>query len=570
MGALFKYTYFYQCCHGRKVGYTKFLPPLIKYRLLHVFVFLLSNFWCRGQQQKYASTLPADTAIDYGVNLHLMVDTIIQYNHFLLTAKNPRSGKFTIWGARNSDAYHDLFNDSYNRLHPVVNSDRDKIIYIRYRTPAPNAMQHQKLDSAWLCTSAINGTKEEILLLIPDFHKNAVYDLDWSNDEKTVLLSIGNDAYPTLTRDGDVFEYEIHTGILKNVTNEWALWNNYGHYVRDGNSFAYTHAANYTSQLPTDIFVMPSDGFRRQVTTSAIHEEAKQFCTLTFAGSNQLLYRRGDRKSNALYQSVSGKETLVIPESGFGGIQLANGLFAGYSMGNHIELYKNGAIVASFKVSEVRNFRSDDEYNPTGNLNIHLVFLGKLPMRVEWSTGATSTAINITPIKSQTIHYKITFNEDEYRDSIYVHVRNQPAKIQKECNTLRVNGYLAYQWLLDDSPIDGATSTSFTPYKPGRYSVRGMDKKGTMVVSAPYVYEDNDLDKNDVELLPDATTNTINIKSIQPVNAIVVNESGKIVLELTRAKQIGMNSLPDGSYEIKIITNECLQIKSKHIVKRSN
>ena len=173
------------------------------------------------------------------VHLNLMdstfnnvTDTMQLYNNFIFTALDTVAGKYKIWRKPSYNSnYTPIFNDQYHRSHPIPSIDRQEIIYVRYKRnnlyPSSNPITNATMDSSWICRSNINGTNEQVLLLIPNYNRDCIFSLDWSFDKSRILINKGNDAYPNLTRDGDVFEYDILTGVLTNITNNWTLmeWN---------------------------------------------------------------------------------------------------------------------------------------------------------------------------------------------------------------------------------------------------------------------------------------------------------------------------------------------------------
>ncbi len=447
------------------------------------------------------------------------------------------------------------------------------MVYVRYLPQREGAMHLATLDTAWVCKGATNGNHEDVLFPVPQFSKNAVYDLDWSPDKQRILFACGNDQFPNLTRDGDIFEYNLKSGAITNRTNNWELWSNHCAYSPDGREFAYSHYANFVSALPTDIFIQHTDGNNQQVTYQQQHPGSYPFCTLTGFTGSKVLYRRGLFYDNSLFEKGADGEQRIFNVPGFGGIALDGRLYAATGLDNSIYLFTRDATMGSIRVAGINDFAVDNDYNVGNNLNTHLNWLGRQRVKIKWSTGDTTFAISVRPGRTTTYYCTVTDNNKQYTDTIKVKVvaANRPV-ITKTCFTLTApHSSGGYQWLLDGAPIAGATDSTYTPEAGGNYSVSLKNAKGVATLSQPISVTASEADSlnalnSKIQILPDPSSSIVRIVSPTAVNVSVINEQGKIMLQKKGTTEISMGNLPDGKYSIMLYDDNCLKLKTRKII----
>ena len=483
-----------------------------KYLILLFFLFLSAKSFA----QKPYALMQSDTTIGMDESIRLCVDSARAYSNFMFAAKNPATNLWVIW--RKSLATHKytpVFTDQYNRLHVVASADHTQMIYVRYKTPDEDAMRNATLDSAWICRGSTNGTREEVIFQVPEFHKNAVYDLDWSRDKEHILLACGNDQYPNLTRDGDIFEYELKTGTITNRTHNWELWSNHCAYAPDGKTIAYSHYANFTSAIPTDIFIQQADGTNRQITNTQQYTNTFPYCTLTGFTGDKVIYRRGQYYDNSLFEKGMDGEQQLTKIQGFGGIHLDDSLYAATDLKSNIYLFTHTATLGNIHIAGINNFAVDNAYNVDNNLNTHLCWLGKQNVKVRWSTGDTTFSIVAHPATATTYYCTVTDNNRQYTDSIHINV-------------------IAH------------TATDLT------------------------AAETDSLNKvnNQIQILPDPTSSIVHILSPKPVNLSVWNEQGNTLLQKKDAHEIDMSTFTDGNYLIILTDENGIKLKIRKIVLR--
>ena len=448
-------------------------------------------------------------------------------------------------------------------MNVAVAADKTEMIYVRYRHQPEGAMYNSIMDSAWICRSDVTGKNETIIFQVAAFNKNAVYDLDWSADKERILYAYGNDQYPNLTRDGDIFEYNIITGITTNLTNNWELWSRYCRYGPDGRQYA------------TDVFLKRQDTVAEQTTNSVQYTGNEQYCTITDFTGDKILYRRGLYASNKLYRKSGMDEQLLFSISGYGGIQIARNLYAATDLANNIYLFTDRRTVGSIRVSSIRSFAKDNSYNFAMDCNMRLNWLGKQSVRVRWNTGDTTYSINVQPAHTTTYTCVVYTNEAIYRDSVRIKVGGARPVITKTCLTLSCPKQKSYQWLLNNNPVPGATDSVYTPEGSGSFAVIVTDKRGRQSTSNTVTISEAETDSvktlsEQIAITPDPSTSIIRITAPFPVNMVIVNERGKIIEKKDDVHETSMNNLPDGIYNIMLYDGHCLKLKTKRIVKKSD
>jgi gliding motility-associated-like protein len=318
----------------------------------------------------------------FGTLLSANADTLDLYNNFIFSANNNATQRWTIWKKNNTGVYAPLFNDNYHRTAVVVSQDKTEMIYVRYRhlNSAQPPMWSSILDSAWICRNNIDGTNESILLLVPNFKRDAIYDMDWSSNKTQILFTLGNDRYPNvLTRDGDVFLYNITNSTLTNHTNNWDLWEKTAKFLKDNNYIYYSQCPNPWYGLPVDIYKKPiATGSPSKITSASGYSVGDQEVSITGTmNDGSVIYRRyGNYR---LYKKKdSNAEVLLLNKPGCGGIEIGSDLFAATNFDDSIVLFKQSSVLKTFKISQISRFTGNPSYNYNNGNIIHLQWLGKL------------------------------------------------------------------------------------------------------------------------------------------------------------------------------------------------
>ena len=543
----------------------------MKYWLTALALSIYISVW--GQQP--FAILQRDTTVACGSTVFLSIDSSRLYSNFIFCAQDTVTTRWTIWKKKGGSKYEPLFSDAYNRMNVALSADRKELLYVKYRTQAPGNMYYSRMDSAWVCTADVDGKNERVVFLVPEFNKNAVYDLDWSFDKTKILYALGNDQYPSLTRDGDIFEYEIATGKHTNLTNDWQLWSKNCRYKPGTFDIAYSHFANFWEALPTDIFFQQKEYPRQQITTQLGHQKGYRYCTLTDVYQDIVLYRRGLYFDNKLYAMRRGAtEQMLYDVPGTGGVYLGNDVYAATDFYNNIHLFTARKRIGTTKVSAIRSFNKDHTYNYALDCNTRLNWLGKLPATVQWSDGATGSAISAQIQGTTTYKCTINFNGTIYTDSVTVTVKGPQPRIDLQCMTLHAVGkYAAYQWYNDDKPIAGATDTLFTPEHSGSYTVEATDKKGRKGRYS-FLLADADLEtisrlNRQVSVNTDPATNTISVSAPFVVNMILRDSAGRTIAQQKDVHSIQLEHYPDGEYDLLLFNDNCVRLRNKRVIKKT-
>ncbi len=542
--------------------------------LVPILVYLLYAIDVSGQGSY--QIMQHDTTLTPGTKLTLCIDSTKAYSNFIFSAKDPSTDRWTIWRRySNTGKYEPIFNDSYNRMNVAVAQDKKEMLYVRYKPQKDGAMYMATMDSAWVCKSDIDGYNETALFLVPQFNKNAIYDIDWSTDKKRVLYSYGNDEYPNLTRDGDIFEYIIADKAITNLTNDWQLWSKNCRYSPDGNAIAYSHFANFWNALPTDIFEQKKGQNRQEITTATNQDKYYQFCTLTDYTDQEIIFRRGLYFDNKLYTINRNNETQLPAPAGYGGIKIANDLYAATDFDNNIILFTSKKVAGKIHISGINNFAKDNTYNFALDCNTRLNWMEKQKVKVRWSNGDTAFTVNVQPSKSTTYYCKVTVNGTTYEDSIHIKIKGKIPQITKNCLTLFTSGYRTYQWLHNKTAIQGATDSAYTPQSGGSYAVMATDKKGRTMTSEEITINDKEADSTEmlnqqIKIIADPSTSRLKIEAPFILNIVIINDRGQTVIQQNNINEIDMNNLNDGVYDILFYSNNCIKLRSKRVVKKSN
>lgn len=128
-------------------------------------------------------------------------------------------------------------------------------------------------------------------------------------------------------------------------------------------------------------------------------------------------------------------------------------------------------------------------------------------------------------------------------------------------NTLSVSStsgtFAGYQWLLNGSPIAGATNATYTATVNGDYSVDLVDAGGCTVSSSPLnvvISGVETLDNLGVTIFPNPTTDVLNINGAALESVELYALDGRLVLAQQNATTLDMSNLPAGIYTIRIRT----------------
>ena len=132
-----------------------------------------------------------------------------------------------------------------------------------------------------------------------------------------------------------------------------------------------------------------------------------------------------------------------------------------------------------------------------------------------------------------------------------------------------------YQWYLNGQPISGATSQTYSATTPGIYVVRITDANGCVYqYSKGFKYSSGSTGFNEIDLsdemtaYPNPTQGMIALKNIEKFGAEfqvrVMDQSGKVLLQIRNASSLNLSHLPNGIYFIEVVSGQ--QVANKNIV----
>jgi hypothetical protein len=123
-------------------------------------------------------------------------------------------------------------------------------------------------------------------------------------------------------------------------------------------------------------------------------------------------------------------------------------------------------------------------------------------------------------------------------------------------NLLYTGSFATYQWLLNGTPIAGATSSVYTATIYGDYSVIVTDGNHCEDTSDIFIYRNTssvkDVDMSTIKLYPNPASSIITIDAPVAVNVTLMSMDGKVVIKANEAKTIEVGSLANGMYMIMI------------------
>ena len=112
------------------------------------------------------------------------------------------------------------------------------------------------------------------------------------------------------------------------------------------------------------------------------------------------------------------------------------------------------------------------------------------------------------------------------------------------------SGYSSYVWILNGTPIPGATSFNYTPTADGSYTVR-VDSAGCTGTSAAVNVTGlgvEGIDETAVRLFPNPTESRLQIAPAAVYTVVVKDTQGRVRLTVAKAAELDLTSLADGLY----------------------
>lgn len=133
------------------------------------------------------------------------------------------------------------------------------------------------------------------------------------------------------------------------------------------------------------------------------------------------------------------------------------------------------------------------------------------------------------------------------------------------------SGYASYLWYENGTAISGATFDTVLAHSDGNYTVQVTGTNGCKATSTVY-----DLTKlsvqqlnssTEVSVYPNPATNSITIVAPVPVNAIITDPLGKIVVTEKSAQNINISYLASGMYLVELFDTDGKRLLVQKLVK---
>ena len=138
-------------------------------------------------------------------------------------------------------------------------------------------------------------------------------------------------------------------------------------------------------------------------------------------------------------------------------------------------------------------------------------------------------------------------------------------------NVLSTGTFVSYQWLVNDTIINGATSNPHTAVDTGDYQVIVTDANGCSDTSSVFNYTtttgiESANSSAGIRIFPNPATTAINIKSPIAIDATIYGVDGRKVLEQRNAKLVDISSLPAGTYQVNLSDKTGQVLKTEKLV----
>ena len=176
-----------------------------------------------------------------------------------------------------------------------------------------------------------------------------------------------------------------------------------------------------------------------------------------------------------------------------------------------------------------------------------------------WNNSATSTCITIS--LAGNYYLTVTDNNGCTAESNHLAITVHPlppVSISVNGDTLIAYGAASYQWILDGSPISGATTTTYIATGPGLYSVAVTDTNGCASTSLPVnITGTGNLTEDNFFVYPNPSSDRIFIVSDEDLTEMkIYDTNGKLLQwsERPDGKMVDISTLAKGIYLAEIKT----------------
>ena len=144
--------------------------------------------------------------------------------------------------------------------------------------------------------------------------------------------------------------------------------------------------------------------------------------------------------------------------------------------------------------------------------------------------------------------------------------------IKAKGNSLYIGDYKSYQWYLNNVPIKGATSSSYTVTQNGAYSVFVTDDNGCIDISPQYIVnyagtENTGSPNEEIKIYPNPATSIVHFDAPIKVSVSISNSHGKVLMHKENAKVMDISKLPNGVYIIQVYDESKKLLKTDKLLK---
>lgn len=139
-------------------------------------------------------------------------------------------------------------------------------------------------------------------------------------------------------------------------------------------------------------------------------------------------------------------------------------------------------------------------------------------------------------------------------------------------NTLSTSGFTNYQWYLNNTPIPGATDSSYTVTQNGYYTVLATAPNGCATMSAIASIQFLGIETVKAEMVkiyPNPSASKVYIDAPRDVNIALCAVDGRVLEYVKKAKQIDVSNYADGVYMIRVLDENDILVKIEKLIKAS-
>lgn len=181
-----------------------------------------------------------------------------------------------------------------------------------------------------------------------------------------------------------------------------------------------------------------------------------------------------------------------------------------------------------------------------------------------WNTGETTSGISVEPTQTSTYTVTVTdANGCVDSDDVEIVVNTLPSQPIITANGPALESPIgtSYQWYLDGTPIENATSSTYEPTASGDYAVEVFDANGCSSISDPYTWITVGIDEFDLNasVYPNPFTTELRIELDEPATFVeVIDSQGRLVQTYqpnTSLVSIDATTWANGLYSIRISTD---------------